>query len=123
MSAKRILVNLGIVLVLAAVAVYCYNAGKAYKILLENLPYTENGVEQPGIEALNATIDDQPKPIFMLEGDRTMITAVGREHRLKIDILDMEDNVVESKAIEFSISDLGESMSLNVVRAFREGKP
>jgi hypothetical protein len=121
MTMKRTLVNVGIIIVLALVGYYCYDTGKSYKILLENLPYiAEDGREQAAIEALNATVDTQINPIFMLEGDRTVATAVGKTHVLKIEILDIEDKVIDTKSIRFTMRDLGSPPTLNVVRAYYE---
>lgn len=125
MSRKQISVNLCLVLVLTALGWFCYQAGKTYDILLENLPYrtaeTEGtGDEQPALEAIYATVDNGKK-ILMLEGDRTVTTGSGGNHRLKIEILDEDDNVVETREIPFSMSDLGDNPVINVARTFREG--
>lgn len=121
MNSKRLLVNAGIVLALALLAWYCYDAGKSYRVRLENVAYLENGVEQPALEALNAIIDKGGKPFFMLEGDITFAPAVGKAHDLIIEILDIDDKVVETKVIPFDISDLDENLVLNVARAYNEG--
>lgn len=119
---RRTIVNTLIVLVLAGLAWYCYDAGKSYKILLENLPYAENGTDYEALEAINATVDEAGKPIFMLPDDRSFVSAVGKKHVLKIEILDIEDNVTETKLVEFQIKDLGKERALNVVKAYHLGK-
>lgn len=125
MSRKQIIINLCLVLVLTGLGWFCYQAGKTYDILLENLPYQTAGAEgisaeQPALEAIYATVDNGKK-ILMLEGDRTMATGSGGNHRLKIEILDEDDNVVETREIPFSRSDLGDKPAINVARAYREG--
>lgn len=119
---KRIIVNVVIILCFAALAYYCYDAGKSYNVMLENLAYTVDGVEHPGIEALQVTIDGQGDPIFMLEGDQMPGTAAGKKHALKIEILDEDDKVVETKVVPFHILDLGDKLSINVARAYALGK-
>lgn len=119
---KRIIVNIVIVLCFAALAYYCYDAGKAYNVLLENVAYSVDGVEHPGIEALQVTIDGRGEPIFMLEGDRMMGVTSGKKHTLKIEILDEEDKVVETRLVPFNMSDLGDGAAVNVARAYVLGK-
>lgn len=120
MSTRQIFVNIGLVIVLIVLGTLFYQGGKSYDILLENLPYQVDGEEQPGLEAIYAYIDGG-KQIFMLEGDQTMASGAGKSHVLKIELLDEEDNVMETKEIAFSMSDLGQAATINVARSYREG--
>lgn len=119
---KRVIVNMVLVLCLAGLGFYCYTAGKSYTLLLENLPYSLDGVEYPGIEAMQAQVDVRREPIFLLDGDRMPTTVVGREHTLIVEILDEDDKVIDAKEIEFSITDLGGTLSINATRAYAAGK-
>ncbi len=112
---KQILVNAGIVLVLAVIAYGCYITGKAYDVVVENLPYTVNGEQKPGIEALQASIDGQ-EPLYLLEGDRLVGTAVGLSHVMVIEILDLDDKPIPdlTRTVNFTIEELGEKMEINV---------
>lgn len=118
---KRIIVNIVLVLCFAALAYYCYDAGKSYTVMLENVAYTVDNVEYPGIEAMQVTIDGSGDPIYMLEGDQMPGTTTGKKHTLKIEILDEEDKVVETKVVPFHILDLGAGQSINVARAYALG--
>ena len=113
---KRILVNIVIVLCFAGLAYFCYDEGKSYNLILENLSYTVDGVEHPGIEAMQVTIDDSGDPIYMLG------VAAGKKHNLKIEILDEDDKVIETRNIPFHILDLKGKFSINVARAYALGK-
>lgn len=118
---RRIIVNTVLGALIVLLAVYCYNAGKAYTFLLENLPYELNGEQQPAFEALQVSLDQDREPVFMLEDDRINVTGVGKTHVLRIELLDEEDKVVETKEIPFSTMDLDESLTINVARAFAQG--
>ena len=118
---KRILVNIVIVLCFAGLAYFCYDEGKSYNLILENLSYTVDGVEHPGIEAMQVTIDDSGDPIYMLEGDQMPGVAAGKKHNLKIEILDEDDKVIETRNIPFHILDLKGKFSINVARAYALG--
>lgn len=120
MKRRQILVNVLLILLLAGLGWFCWRGGKSYSLLLENLPYGEDGTAQPALEAVNVTIGNG-KAIFMLDGDRTATKVMGTSHMLRIDILDEEDRVVETKEIPFSMDELGDPATLNVARAFREG--
>lgn len=120
MNKKQVIVNVCLVLVLIATGWFCYRQGKTYTILLENLPYETGGEKQTGLEAIYAYIDNG-RQVFMLEGDRTAVSGSGSSHVLKIEMLDEEDKVLETREIPFSMSDLGERQSVNVARAYREG--
>lgn len=120
MSRRQILVNAVLVLAFIGLGLFCYQSGKTYNILLENLPYSVNGEERPGLEAIYAYIDGG-KQNFMLDGDRTVTPGSGKKHVLKIELLDEEDNIIDTREVSFNVTDLGENMSVNVARAYREG--
>lgn len=119
---RRILVNIGLVLVLFGICVVCFLNGKAYKVVLENVPYIVDGVEQPAIEAMQVTIDPKRNPVYLLADDRMVGTAIGNSQILMMELLDEEDNVIETKNVEFEILDLGGHLNINVARAWNTGK-
>ena len=119
---RRILVNAVIVLFFAGVAWFCYDMGKSYSLILENLPYAADGVQHPGIEAMQVTIDGQGEPIYMLEGDQMPGVAAGKKHVLRLEILDEKDEVVETRDVPFHILDLEGKNSINVARAYALGR-
>lgn len=120
MKRKQIMVNICLILVLTGLGWFCYQGGKTYDILLENLAYQADDVEQPALEAIYAYLDNG-RQIFMLEGDRTVAPGSGKQHVLKIEILDGDDNVIETKEIPFTMADLGGKPAINVARAYRQG--
>ena len=122
MTGRQIVVNAVLVAVLGLICVLCYRTGKAYDLILENVPYTVDGKEYPAQEALQATIDNQSKPVYLLDGDKAVAVAVGLNHELKIEILDLDDKVTQTKVVTFSVDELGDSRTLNVARLYGDGK-
>lgn len=119
---RRIFVNVALVLVLIGICVLCVLTGKAYKVVLENVPYTVDGVEQPAIEAMQVTLDPKRAPVYLLADDRMVGTAVGNAHIMVMELLDEEDKVIETRNVEFHILELGDDLSINVARAWNTGK-
>ncbi len=119
--ARRFWVRTLLALLFAGLAWYCYHAGKAYNLLLENLPYAESGEEKPAMEALNVFLDASDKPTLLLEGDRIAVTVAGKTHAMRIDVLDPEDNVLGTRSITFDIDDLDPSLAVNVPKAYAGG--
>ena len=115
---KRFVIRVLLVCVLAGIGTWCFFSGKAYDIVLENIPSTVNGQTVEPFEAVNAYIDTDPSPILLLDGDRMVATAIGLKHTIRIDILDEDDNVLESRTATFTTTSLGRHMSLNVPQLF-----
>ena len=121
---RRILVDCLIVVIFAAVGWFCYDAGKSYNIILENVAFTVDGIEYPGIEAMQVTIDGRGEPIYMLEDDRMVGMASGKRHTLMIEILDEDDRPIEeqTKMVTFTMKDLGPELTINTAKAYALGK-
>lgn len=119
MSRKQLLVDIVLVFLLIVTGWLCYRGGKSYDILLENLPFELNAKKHPALEAAYAYVDNG-KQIFMLDGDRTMASGLGMKHVLKLELLDAEDKVIETREISFNIDDLVDGRSLNVAKAYME---
>lgn len=121
---RRLWVNLGLVLALTLIAVLCYHTGKAYNVIMQNVPFTTaDGVEHPALEAAQVTIDNQTAPIYLLDGDRMVGTAVGNEHTLKIEILDDEDKPTDTVVTTFKMTDLDEAKrELNIAKLYAIAK-
>ncbi len=114
MSGKSILSWTAAGVVLALVIVWCCITGKAYDIIVENRSAEWNGERIAAFEAIEVSIDSSDKRLYMLEDDREVGNAVGRNHTLTIDLLDAQDKPYERLTLPFSIADLGEKHILNV---------
>lgn len=106
MKMKQIMVDIVVVLALVGLAVFCYNEGKAYDILVDNRSFSyENKVYEP-LEAINVTIDDAAEPLFLVNGDMGVKTIVGEVHKVLVDELDDDDNVIKTYETTFTNQEL-----------------
>ncbi len=124
MKTRRILINLAIVVVFAAIGWFCYDNGKAYDLILDNMPYSVGGVEIDALEAVQVKIDGGEEKVFYAD-DRDQAVAIGSsEHTIRIDMLDLDDHPIPGQAriYTFRVQDLGESRSLNLPFAYENGK-
>lgn len=112
MTTKRVLVNTILLIVLVLAILWCFKTGKAHNIILENTPVILDGVEHKPFEAIYVSFGKDPK--LMLEGDIIIMRAVGSKINMKVDVVDSDDKVLESRTISFTLDDIGEKLRLNV---------
>ena len=125
MKMKRIIVNLAIIFVFAALGWYCYDHGKAYDFIVENVACQDDGQSVEAMEAVQVSIDSGEGKILYAD-DRDQAVAIGSgTHRARIDVLDMDDKPVEGqrRIFAFKLSNLGEKLVLNVPFAYKHGSP
>ena len=125
MKMKRVLVNLAIIFVVAALGWYCYDHGKAYDFIVENVACQDEGQTVGAMEAVQISIDSGEGKILYAD-DRDQAVAIGSgTHRARIDVLDMNDKPIEgqSRVFAFKLSALGKKPVLNVPFAYRHGSP
>ncbi len=106
MKPRQILVNLAIIAMMAFVAFISYMNGKTSMIYVENLPFETGAAAYPAFEAAMVGVGGGPPPLFLEEGDRDVLTIVGRTHVLLIEELDSNDNVVNTYRVTFKNSEL-----------------
>ena len=125
MKMKRILVNLAIIFVFAALGWFCYDHGKAYDFIVENVACQDDGQTVGAMEAVQISIDAREGKILYAD-DRDQAVAIGSgAHRARIDVLDMDDKPIEgqSRVFTFKLSKLGKKPVLNVPSAYKHGSP
>ena len=91
---------------MAVVAFISYMNGKTSMIYVENLPFETATVAYPAFEAATVGVEGGYPPLFLEEGDRDVLTIVGRSHVLLIEELDSNDNVVNTYRVTFKNSEL-----------------
>jgi hypothetical protein len=114
MKTKQILVNIAIIAVLTAVAFFCYTKGKASIIYVENLPFEFEGKLYPAFEAVDVGTGHSSTSIYLMEGDRDVLSIVGKSHVLVIEEFDENDNIVQTYRIKFKSSEL-KGQVINIV--------
>lgn len=112
MTIKRVSVNLALFIFLVLVIVWCVRTGKAHNIILENKVIAIEGVEHQPFEAIYVSFGKAPE--LMLEGDIIIKRAVGTAINLQVDVVDDDDNVLESRVVSFALEELGDSLRINV---------
>ncbi len=125
MNVKRICVDLILVLALAFLGVYCYRSGKAYDFTVENTPHSRGDVQVKALEAVQITVDGEAqKTLYENDIDQMVVVGSGN-HRLTIDILDLDDKPILSQRREYSfaVGQLGDKRTLNVPFAYSQAQP
>ncbi len=124
MKTRRVLVNLAIVIVFAAIGWFCYDNGKAYDFILDNTPCAAGEQKLDALEAVQISIDGAEPKVFYAD-DRDQAVAVGSGvHSMRIDMLDLDDKPIpgQSRVYSFRVQELGEKRSLNIPFACANGK-
>ncbi|NCC95210.1 MAG: transmembrane BAX inhibitor motif protein-containing protein 1 [Synergistales bacterium] len=106
MRPRQIFVNVVIVLALVAIGIFCYNEGKANDLFLDNVPYDHDGKVLQPFEAVLVSVDGVGEPLFLVEGDRGVVTVPGRKHVIVVEELDDEDKVIKTHKVSFSNKEL-----------------
>lgn len=106
MNQRRILVNACIILVLVVIGYICFSTGRAYNVIVENVPVTVEDVTYEALPAVQVFIDQAEAPTYLLDGDRMVSSAMGTTHVLTIEILDEEDKPTETVKVPFTMKEL-----------------
>lgn len=123
MTKRQILVNAGIVVLLVLIAYICFITGRAYNVIVENVPVTVESVTYEPLEAVQVYIDEQAEPTYLLDGDRLVSTAMGTIHVLTIEVLDEEDKPTETITVPFTMKELaGSPRVLNIPYFYAKAK-
>ena len=65
---------------------------------------------------------DKEEPVFLLEDDSATGNAMGKRHTMVIELLDEDDNPIESRKIQFTIAELNENLEVNVAEFWLRAK-
>ncbi len=122
MKARQLVVDIVIVLALVYLGVFCYNEGKAHDLFIDNVPYDDQGTKIEPFEAVLVTVDDAREPLFLVEGDRGVVTVPGRNHVVVVQELDENDAVVKTHKVSFSTKEL-DGRVINIVPLVRDKLP
>jgi len=104
MTIKRVFVNIMLIFLLVLTIIWCFATGKAHNIILENVAITVDGVDYPPFEAIFINFGKKPK--LMLAGDVIVERVVGSDLTMQIDVVDEDDNVLESRVTSFNLTDM-----------------
>ncbi|MBN1333827.1 MAG: hypothetical protein JW971_08670 [Synergistales bacterium] len=100
---KRMTVNFGIILFFALLAIFLYNSGKGYDLLLDNQTVNIDGIIFEASGTVRVSVDGG-EPIELWIDDRGMTTVRGKKHSIRIEVLDEnEEQVISSVEKSFVI--------------------
>ncbi len=122
MKARQILVNIIIVVALVALAKFCYDEGKAHDLLIDNVAYSRDGVDYEAFEAVNVRVDEIGEPLYLVDGDRGVVTVPGRKHVIVVEELDDNDKAFKTHKVSFTNKEL-EGQVINIVPLVRDKLP
>ena len=109
---KRILVNVILIALLVLTIVWCVTTGKSHNIILENTPVIVDGIEYQPLEAIYVSLGQKSE--LMLEGDVIIMRAIGNSIKLKIDTVDDDDNILETRGVSLPLKDLGNDLRMSI---------
>lgn len=100
---KQFIVNLGLVLLLLIISIFLYNSGKGYDLLLDNQTVVLGGIEYEAKGTVRVYIDNQD-PLDLWIDDRDVSSVMGKEHTIRVELLDeAEEKVLKSREQKFII--------------------
>ena len=112
MTIKRVLVNTVLLVLLVFAIVWSFRTGKAYNIILENVAVSIDGIEYQPLEAIFVNFGQKSE--LMLADDIIVMRAIGSTISMQVDVVDDDDNVLESRVISFTLDEIGEDLRINV---------
>ncbi len=101
---RRLLVSALLLAALVALGVYCYDAGRAYDLLVDNHDIALEETSYSGGRDINVIIDDN-EPLEMAAQDTMVSTVAGKKHTLTVEILDENYEVAETVTGKFTLKD------------------
>ena len=110
---KRTFIRIGLLIVLIGFGFFLYNIGMEHQVLLDNKTVTIEGKTLEEIPYARLTIDGNGENPFEFEaGDRDITKLIGSNHKLKLEILE-EDQETVIKTVERNLP-LGTTPSMMI---------
>jgi hypothetical protein len=94
--------------------------GKGFDLLLDNKTVTIGEKTYKAFSLVRVSVDGS-EPLELMKRDREVISVVGYNHRIKVEVLDMDEDVVKTVEKEFEIT--RETGDLLSIPALVEGEP
>lgn len=95
-------VRLVLLIFVAVISVFLYRQGKGFDLLLDNKTVTIGEKTYHALSLVRVSINDS-EPLELMKRDRDVISVVGYTHRIKVEILDMDEDVVKTVEKEFRL--------------------
>ena len=115
-----------LILAIIVLAVFLYVIGKEHIIFVENNTFTIDGNVYEPYDLVRVTIDGgEPVEIKKPRGrslGRAKVSTTGLNHKVVVEILDDDDNVIETKEAKFKVKNNVEELLLNIPAFMHDAK-
>jgi hypothetical protein len=113
-------VRLTLLVLVGVLSIFLYRMGKGFDLLLDNKTVTIGEKTYKAFSLVRVSVDGS-EPLELMKRDREVISVVGYNHRIKVEVLDMDEDVVKTVEKEFEIT--RETGDLLSIPALVEGEP
>src|SRR6056297_306808 len=115
---KGLIIKSVLIIGIIVLAVFLYVIGKEHVVFVENNTFTIDGKVYEPYDLVRVTLDGgEPVEIKKPRGrslGRAKVSTTGLNHKVLVEILDDDDNVIESKETKFKVKNHVEELLLNV---------
>lgn len=115
-----------LILAIIVLAVFLYTIGKGHVIFVENNTFTIKGETYEPYNLVRVTLDGgEPVELKKPRGrslGRAKVIITGINHKIKVEILDDEETVLETKEAKFRIKNNVEEFLLNIPAFMHDAK-
>lgn len=96
-------VRLVLLVFVAVLSVFLYRLGKGFDLLVDNKTVTIGEQTYRALNLVRVSVDGS-EPLELMKRDRDVISVVGYTHQIKVEVLDMDEDVVKTVEKEFKIT-------------------
>lgn len=101
---KRLMIQIGLVIAAILVSIFLYRIGKGFQFIVENKNYSLGDVTFELRGPVRVTFDDEIQ-LDLGEDEANLALLIGYgKHKIKVDVLDENGNVVSSTEKIFNVS-------------------
>lgn len=100
---RRNAIRLVLLVVVVLLSVFLYRLGKGFDLLVDNKTVTIGEEKYSALSLVRVSINDS-EPLELMKRDRDVISVVGYTHTIRVEILDMDEDVVKTVEKEFRLT-------------------
>lgn len=112
MMNRRNVIRFALLIIVVVLSMFLYRHGKGFDLLVDNKTVTIGEKSYRALSLVRVSIDEG-EPLELMKRDRDVISVVGYTHRIKVEVLDMDEDVVQSVEKEFKLTrETGDLLSI-----------
>src|SRR6056297_3177028 len=96
-------VRLVLLILVVVLSMFLYRLGKGFDLLVDNKTITIGETSYRALNLVRVSIDGS-EPLELMKRDRDVLSVVGYTHQIRVEILDMDEEVVKTVEKEFTIT-------------------